>query len=52
MVCKNRDERLEMIRYFLENGADKHHKNNAGRSPLDMAIKINYQPLLEILDKN
>jgi uncharacterized protein len=49
MVCENRAERLEMIRYFLENGADKHHKNKAVLSPLDMAIKVNYEPLLEII---
>ena len=42
---------VEDVNVLLQNGADKNHKNDAGRSPLDFAYQVKYEPLLEILNK-
>lgn len=47
----NREERLNLVRLFLQHGSNKHHKNNAGMSPFAMAMKVGYKPLIEILEK-
>lgn len=44
-------EKLPIVELLLQNGADKNHKNNAGRSPLDFANQVKFAPLLEVLNK-
>ena len=46
---KGKSERLPLIRLFLENGADKNHKNFAGRSPYDFAKQIRDSNLIFLL---
>jgi ankyrin repeat protein len=41
--------KLSIVELFIKNGADKYHKNHAGRSPLDFAKQVNFLPLLEVL---
>lgn len=41
---------LNVVELFLKNGADKNHKNNAGRSPLDFANQVKFAPLLKVLE--
>ncbi len=48
---KGKMERLPIVELYLANGADKNHKNNAGRSPLDFASQVKFAPLLEVLQK-
>ena len=48
---KGKDERLPLVELYLMYGANKNHKNNAGKSPLDFANQVKYQSLLELLDK-
>jgi len=48
---KGKDDRLALVELFLIYKADKNHKNKAGRSPLDFAIQIKYEPLLQLLNK-
>lgn len=43
--------KLPIVELFLKNGANKNHKNNAGRSPLDFANQVKFVPLLEVLNK-
>jgi ankyrin repeat protein len=45
------ESKLPIVKLFLQNGADKNHKNDAGRSPLDFAQQVKYEPLLEMLNK-
>lgn len=42
---------LNIVELYLKNGANKNHKNNAGRSPLDFANQVKFEPLLEVLQK-
>jgi uncharacterized protein len=42
---------LDLVELYLQYGADKNHKNNAGRSPLDFANQVQFAPLLEVLNK-
>lgn len=44
-------EKLPIVELFLKNGANKNHKNNAGRSPFDFVNQVKFAPLLEILNK-
>ena len=44
-------KKLPIVELFLEYGADKNHKNNAGRSPLDFGNQVKFTPLLELLNK-
>ena len=44
-------ERLPIVELYLKHNADKNHKNNAGRSPVDFASQVKFEPLLEILNK-
>jgi|KBSMisStandDraft_5_1062788.scaffolds.fasta_scaffold525230_2 ankyrin repeat protein len=44
--------KLPIVELFLQNGADKNHKNDAGRSPMDFANQVKHEPLLEILNKH
>jgi ankyrin repeat protein len=48
---KGNTERLRMVELFMKHGADKHHKNEAGKSPLDFAMQVNYDPLTDLLSK-
>ncbi|MBC7862423.1 MAG: ankyrin repeat domain-containing protein [Bacteroidia bacterium] len=48
---KGKPERFPMVELFLKHGADKNHKNNSGRSPLDFADILKYEPLIELLNK-
>lgn len=41
---------LSLVELFLKHGANKNHKNNAGRSPLDFANQVKFGPLLDILN--
>lgn len=47
---KGKLERLQLVELFLKNRANKNHKNNAGRSPLDFANQVKYEPLLKLLN--
>jgi ankyrin repeat protein len=42
---------LDVVDLFLKMGANKNHKNVAGKSPMDFALQVNFIPLLEILNK-
>lgn len=42
---------LDIVELFLKHGADKNHKNKAGRSPLDFANQVKFLPLSEVLNK-
>ncbi len=42
---------LDVVDLFLQRGANKYHKNDAGKSPLDFALQVNFGPLLEVLNK-
>ncbi|MHA4810381.1 ankyrin repeat domain-containing protein [Flavitalea flava] len=48
---KGMEKRLPLVKLFLENGADKNHKNLAGRSPLDFSNQVKYFPLIQLLEK-
>ena len=48
---KGKEERLPLVELLLKFGANKNHKNLAGRSPLDFANQVGYAPLLELLGK-
>jgi uncharacterized protein len=48
---KGHIEKLPIVELFLKHGADKNHKNDAGRSPLDFAKQVKYAPLLELLNR-
>jgi uncharacterized protein len=48
---KGKIERLPIVELYLKHGADKNHKNNAGKSPLDFANQVKFAPLLEVLQK-
>jgi len=50
-AAEGKTNKLPIVELFLQNGADKNHKNDAGRSPLDFAYQVKYEPLLEILNK-
>lgn len=41
-----------LVNLLLANGADAHHKNHAGRSPLDFASQINDNELIFLLTDN
>ena len=41
---------LNVVELFLKNGANKNHKNNSGKSPLDFANQVKFAPLLEVLE--
>ena len=41
-----------LVNLLLANGADAHHKNHAGRSPLDFASQINDRELIFLLTDN
>lgn len=40
----------EIVRLFVDNGANPSHKNNAGRSPIDFASQIKDSGLIAILE--
>lgn len=40
---------ISLIELFLKSGANKNHKNKAGRSPQDFATQVNFPPLLNLL---
>jgi ankyrin repeat protein len=42
---------LDVVELYLKWGANKYHKNDAGKSPLDFALQVNFAPLLEVLNK-
>ena len=44
-------KKLPLVELFLEHGANKNHKNNSDRSPLDFANQVKFVPLLEMLHK-
>ncbi len=44
-------ERFEIVELFLKHGADKNHKNNAGRSPLDFANQIESEDILRLFSQ-
>ncbi|MEP6612872.1 MAG: ankyrin repeat domain-containing protein [Mucilaginibacter sp.] len=46
---KGRNERREMIKLFLKNGADVNHKNNVGKSPKDIVLIAGYKNLEDII---
>ncbi len=46
---KGKNDRLPMVRLFLANGADKNHKNFAGKSPYDFAKQVGDAPLISLL---
>jgi ankyrin repeat protein len=48
---KGKDERLPLVELYLMYGANKNHKNKAGRSPLNFAEQVMYEPLLKLLNK-
>jgi uncharacterized protein len=39
----------EIVKLFVEHGGNIHHKNKAGRSPLDFARQIGEAPLIALL---
>ena len=41
-----------LMRLFCEHGADVHHQNHARKSPMDLAIEVNDQGLIDILNEN
>jgi ankyrin repeat protein len=49
---KGKHERIPLVKLFLEHGANKNHKNLAGRSPHDFATQIKDSNLLKLLDGN
>lgn len=48
---KGKPDRLALVELFLKAGADKNHKNNANRSPVDFANQVKFIPLLEVLSE-
>jgi|LakMenEpi03Aug12_release.lakeMendotaPanAssembly.Ray.scaffolds.fasta_scaffold356995_2 ankyrin repeat protein len=44
-------EKLVIVTFLLENGADVNHKNKHGVSPLEFARKIDFQPLILLLER-
>ena len=46
---KGKSERIELVRFLLENKGDANHKNKAGRSPLDFAKQVGNIELISIL---
>ena len=49
LEANRRGEDYRMVKLFLEHGADIHHKNKAGRSPLDLAKQVDDTELINIL---
>lgn len=45
-------KKLPIVELFIKEGANKNHKNHAGRSPIDFAKQVNYFPLLKVLGSN
>ena len=43
---------LDVVQLYLDNGANKNHKNKSDRSPLDFALQVKFAPLLEVLQKD
>jgi uncharacterized protein len=43
--------RYDVVEIMVAFGADIHHKNNAGRSPLDFALQIKDSQMINILNK-
>jgi ankyrin repeat protein len=46
---KGRGERMELIRLYLQNGADPNHTNNVGKSPKDILIRRGDENLLSLM---
>lgn len=42
--------RVEMVKLFLENGANKFHINNVGLSPIEMAVSNRYKAIADLLE--
>ena len=49
---KGRSDRIEIIKLFLEYGADVNHKNKVGKSPKDIVMIAGYNNLKPLVDKN
>ncbi|MBK6622584.1 MAG: ankyrin repeat domain-containing protein [Saprospirales bacterium] len=48
-VFEAREEKYEVVLFFIQNGANPTIKNNTGISPLDFARKVDDQKLINIL---
>jgi ankyrin repeat protein len=46
---KGRDDRIEVIKLFIQYGADINHKNDVGKSPKDIVIIAGYKNLVNVL---
>ena len=50
VFCAHGD--YQIVKLFMKYGADAHHKNKAGRSPLDFAYQIDDFDMLDILENH
>ena len=48
---KGKSERLAMVELLLQQGADKNHKNNSGKCPLELAETFKNEVLVEMLGR-
>ncbi|HVU55802.1 MAG TPA: ankyrin repeat domain-containing protein [Puia sp.] len=48
---KGKEEKLPLVSLFLNNGANKNHKNHAGKSPYDFANQVKFLPLVKLLEQ-
>ena len=44
-------DKLPIVELLLKHGADKNHKNEAGRSPSDFANQVGFQDLIEVVNR-
>jgi ankyrin repeat protein len=49
---KGRNERIDLIKLFLEYGADVNHKNKVGKSPKDIVMIAGYRNLEPLVNKS
>ena len=49
---KGRGDRIEIIKLFLEHGANVNHKNNVNKSPKEIVMIAGYNNLKPLMDKN
>lgn len=49
---KNSEKGIELVSLFLQKGGDKNHRNKAGVSPLELAKRTTYEPIIDIMKNN